>query len=62
MDIDSNHILHMVTVDKPQVGLQSPNMERLTLEHCIDYLMEENITIKEIVTDASTTIHKLMRK
>ena len=62
MDIDSNHILHMVIVDKHQVGLQSSNMARLGLEHRIDYLMEENISIKEILMDASTTAHKLMRK
>ena len=59
MDINSNH---MVIVDKHQVGLQSSNVARLSLEHHIDYLMEENISIKEIFIDASTTAHKLMRK
>ena len=52
----------MVIVDKRQVGLQPSNMATLGLEHRIDYLMEENISIKEILIDASTTAHKLMHK
>ena len=62
MDIDSNQILHMVTIDKRQVGLQSPNMERQALEHCMDFLLKEKIDITEIVTDASTAVAKLLRK
>ena len=61
MDIDNNRILHMVTVDKCQVGLQSPNMEIWALEQCTADLLKEKINVT-VVMDASTTIAKLLCK
>ena len=45
MDIDSNQILHMVTIDKCQVGLQSPNMEKQALEHCMEFPICDGVII-----------------
>ena len=59
MDVDSGYILHMETVDKREVALQSPNMEKEALVRSLDFLLP-HITCKEIITDASSSIrHEL---
>ena len=60
MDIDSNRILHMVIVDKREVHLQSPNMEKEGVERAISYIHGQDINITELVTDASSSVRKML--
>ena len=60
LDIDSSTIVHMETVDKREVSLYSPNMEREAVSRAIKHLHENDITINEIVTDASSAVRKML--
>ena len=39
MDVDSCTVLHTETIDKRQVELQSPNMERKAFIKAMDFLL-----------------------
>ena len=56
MDVADNSIVQMVTVDKQQVSLHSPNMERAALKQCLDLVLQADITIEGLVTDASSSV------
>ena len=60
MNIDSSTIVHMETVDKRDVSLHFPNMEREAVSQAIKYLQENDVTINEIVTDASSAVRKML--
>lgn len=60
MDIDSEKILHTVTVDKREVGIQSPNMEREAMKRAIDFMVKSDIAVEELVTDASSSVRKML--
>ena len=60
MDIDSEKILHTVTVDKREVGLQSPNMEREAMKRALDFIVTCDIAVEELVTDASSSVRKML--
>ena len=47
MDISSNVILHVETIDKHEVHLKSPNMEREALSQGLKYL-ESKLNITEV--------------
>ena len=53
MDVADNSIVQMVTVDKRQVSLRS---ERAALKQCLDLVLQADITIEELVTDASSSV------
>lgn len=57
MDVDSCTVLHTETVDKWQVELHSPNMERKAFVKSMDFLLPR-VHFTEIITDASTSIRK----
>ena len=57
MEIESGKILHAETVDKREVDLQSPNMERIAFRRSMEFLLS-NIKCTEIITDASSSIRK----
>ena len=59
MDVDSNIILHTETIDKRQVDLQSPNMERKAFIKSMDFLLS-TIRCSEVITDASSSIRKTL--
>ena len=61
MDIDTGYILHSETVDKREVALQSPNMEKVAFVKSLQFL-QVHVLCKEIITDASTSIRKEMGK
>ena len=61
MEMEKNKIVHMEIVDKREVQLQYPNMEREALKESLDYLCA-HVSIKELVTDASTSISKMLGK
>ena len=52
LDIDSGTIVHMETVDKWEVSLHSPVMEREAVSPAIKHLHENDIKINKIDTDA----------
>lgn len=56
---DKNLILHFEVMDKREVSLKSPNMEREAMVRALNFLMQ-HLTIKELITDASTSVHKTL--
>jgi len=60
MENSQNQILHFENVDKRQVGLQSPNMEREGMIHCLEFLISHGLKISEVVTDSSTSVAKAL--
>ena len=60
MDIDTDKILHTITVDKREVALQSPNMEREAMKRALDFIAGCDITVEELVTDASSSVRKIL--
>ena len=55
-----NQILHFESVDKREVGLQSPNMEREGMVRCLNFLISNGLKITEVVTDSSSSIAKTL--
>ncbi|KAJ8050345.1 hypothetical protein HOLleu_03510 [Holothuria leucospilota] len=61
MDYHTNDILHVVVVDKRDVGLKSPNMEKAAFVSSLQFLQENNLKVKE-VTDAHPSIRAYLSK
>ena len=59
MDCDSHSIVSTVVVDKREVNLRSPNMEKLALERSLT-LLSGTLQITELVTDAHTQIVRFL--
>jgi len=59
VEMDKNLILHFEVVDKREVGLKSPNMERKGMIRALDFLTSR-VTVDELITDASTSVHKTL--
>ena len=56
-------IVHLETIDKRKVDYKSPVMECEGLRQCLDHISSNTtITIKEVTTDASTSITALLHK
>ena len=62
MEHDSHDILAVVTVDKRETQLKSPNMEKLGWERAVATLKDANVEISEMVTDAHLQITAEMSK
>lgn len=60
METTDNQILHFENVDKREVGLQSPNMEREGIIRCLNFLLSSGMKISEVVTDSSTSVAKTL--
>ena len=60
MDIYTDKILHTITVDKQEVALQSPNMEREAMKRALDFIAGCDITVEDLVTDASSSVRKIL--
>ena len=56
MDADTEQIVHCEIVDKREVQLKSPNMERLGLQRSLNHLSDSSVSVTELVTDASIVI------
>ena len=56
MDSEINKILHVETIDKREVNLKSPNMEREAFKRSMEHLINRGIKIVVVVTDASTSV------
>ena len=61
MDHDTNKILHVETVDKREVRLQSPNMERQAFTRSMAHILQL-VHGPEVITDASSSIRKIIGK
>ena len=61
MNHTTDEILHVEVVDKREVGLKSPNMERLGLVRALQYMESQSVVVHEIVTDASNTLKATLR-
>jgi hypothetical protein len=59
MDLGSNLVLNLETVDKREVQGKSPNMEREGLRRCLMRIQKETM-VHEIATDASTSVAKVI--
>ena len=62
MNHATDEIVHIEVVDKREVGLKSPNMERLDLIRSLQYMESQAVQVDEIVTDASSTLIATLRK
>jgi len=60
MESTRNLILHFENVDKCEVDLQSPYMEREGMVHCLNFLIGNGLKITEIVTDSSISVAKTL--
>ena len=59
MDTATNKILHAETIDKREVELQSPNMEREGLLRALRFLLaklHDSVIVDEVITDASSAV------
>lgn len=59
MEIVSGYILEVEVRDKHHVGLASSNMEKQALQNALQRL-QASLNVVEVVTDASTSIKKLL--
>jgi ribonuclease HI len=62
MTHDGGDIVEMVIVDKREVKLKSPNMEVTAFLKALEELLKKGLKVKEVVTDAHTTIASKMSK
>ena len=59
MDVSTRKVLHVETIDKREVQLQSPNMEREGVKCALNFLLaklDKSVQIEEIITDASSSV------
>ena len=61
-DSETNKIVYMDTVDKRDVALKSPIMEREGFKKSMDTFIRNGVKISEVVTDASTQVISTMGK
>ena len=59
-DSETNQILHFENVDKREVGLCSPNMEREGMTRCLDFVISKGIKVGELITDSSSSVAKIL--
>ncbi|KAH3843922.1 hypothetical protein DPMN_117457 [Dreissena polymorpha] len=62
MTHDSKDLLACVIVNKRETNMTSTLMEREGLKRCLQQLQDAGIFVKELVTDASTTISSMIAK
>ena len=60
MESEDNVILHFVNIDKREVDLRSPNMEREGMVRSLDFLIEKQLKIVELITDSSSSVAKTL--
>ena len=60
MHVNTEKVVHCEIVDKREVELKSPNMERLGLRRALNYLTSCSVVVDEVVTDVSIVIISLM--
>ena len=62
MEHDNHDILAVVTIDKRETQLKSPNMEKLGWERAVTTVEAAGVKIQEMVTDAHVQITAAISK
>uniref|UniRef100_A0A8D0L586 Uncharacterized protein n=1 Tax=Sphenodon punctatus TaxID=8508 RepID=A0A8D0L586_SPHPU len=62
MDLETKQILAVEIVDKRKTQLNSPFIEKEAFRRALQRLLDEQLTIKEVVTEAHTQISTLIEK
>lgn len=62
LDHMTKQIMAMTIVDKREVGLKSPNMEKVGLMRGLKELAEQKMKVTELVTDAHIQIESMISK
>lgn len=62
MNHETKDILAMIVIDKREVGLKSPNMEKEGLRRALHQLKDAGLQVGELVTDAHVQIASMMSK
>ena len=62
MEEDSHDIVSMLVLDKRQVQLKSTNMESRGFKRGMAGIVQKQMEVAEVVTDASTQITSVMSK
>ena len=62
MESETNQILHFENIDKRQVGLRSPNMEREGMDRCLKFISSKGMNVVELITDSSSSVAKTLGK
>ena len=60
IDAEDNVILHFENIDKREVDLHSPNMEREGMVRSLDFLIEKQLKVVELITDSSSADAKTL--
>ena len=47
VESEKNQILHFENIEKCEVGMRSPNMEREGMIHCLDFLVANGVEVVE---------------
>ena len=50
------YYMRLVTFDKRQAQLRSPNMERMALVEYLQYITNKGVKVREVITNASTSV------
>ncbi|XP_069138377.1 uncharacterized protein [Argopecten irradians] len=62
MELDSNKIMSIVTVDKRETGKVSTVIKKLGFQRALEDLLSKNVKVAEIATDQHMQISSLMKK
>lgn len=62
MENQSKDILASVIIDKRMTNLKSTSMEKEGLSRALGLLKDKGVIVREVVTDASTSIAALLSK
>ena len=62
MEVESCKILHFENIDKQEVHLRSPNMEKEGMVSCLNFLIDNGKKVTELVTDSSTSVASTLGK
>ena len=62
IDHDSHRILSLQLLDKRQVQLKSPNMEKLGCQQALREIKAKGVKVTEFVTDAHKQVAKMISK
>ncbi|KAJ8017607.1 hypothetical protein HOLleu_44868 [Holothuria leucospilota] len=62
MDYNTGDILNVAIVDKREVQLKSPNMEKVAFLKCMEILQDNNVKVTEVITDAHPSIRAHLKQ
>ena len=60
MDSETNQILYFKNIDKREVGLRFPNMEREEMTRCLNFMISKGIKVGKLITNSSSSVAKTL--